>query len=667
MRLKAFFIMIATLLATLIGVARESVVVFENAETVHHVDIHPGSEYLWEVYKSFNPDIPAELSEFHFTGSDDTDKVTVHWTRAGIYFLKVSETDVSGCSNVKALAVTVISNNRSIGFEEMVSGACFNDAGNAFMLPVQVFDNGGEELNSSLYPLQVTFTVNGIEYSQTLAYNNRQIEIEAGRFTALSGADTKIPVEITGAVDSNGDDIDPSVKKLHTRTIFARPVIAFNVAALQLTQGASYDHRVDVLAGDASGAVFDWRVDRSGGTSTDLNAINGNAATIEWDGVPGIYTIEVDGIDGNGCVSKTISQQVDLLIPDVPLVINAGRDTIAGSCKPYQLQASVSDPHGLDYLWQPDENLDDATLLNPVFTPGESTTFILIITDEDGALYRDTVSVDVSAISADAGEDFIMEDGSTAILDATASFGEQLQYFWTTTSGNILTGETTSNPEINAPGTYILQVSDSYGCFATDSVVVSQFIYVPIANDDYDTTTFQKSVTIDVLSNDTDLEGELDPSSLDIVQYPVNGSVYINFDKYDVTYTPNDGFLGGDVFEYSICNLSERCDNSHVYVFITAAEFFIPEAFSPNGDNINDYFEIKGIEIFQGNTLSVINRWGKKVFEAQNYGISTSPRFWDGKSNQGGGNADLPTGTYFYVLDLGNGDPPIAGSVYIDR
>jgi gliding motility-associated-like protein len=102
-------------------------------------------------------------------------------------------------------------------------------------------------------------------------------------------------------------------------------------------------------------------------------------------------------------------------------------------------------------------------------------------------------------------------------------------------------------------------------------------------------------------------------------------------------------------------------------VYVTAAGFFIPEAFTPNADNVNDYFEIIGIELFEQNSITIVNRWGRTVYKARGYGISTSPLFWDGKSNQGGDDSDLPSGSYFYVLDLGNGEKPIAGSVYIDR
>jgi len=104
-------------------------------------------------------------------------------------------------------------------------------------------------------------------------------------------------------------------------------------------------------------------------------------------------------------------------------------------------------------------------------------------------------------------------------------------------------------------------------------------------------------------------------------------------------------------------------------VLVTEFRFIIPDAFSPNGDGINDFFEIVGIEKYPGNSITIVNRWGNRVYEAKNYGIDTNPVFWDGFANTGStflGN-ELPSGTYYYMLDLGNGENPIAGSIYLDR
>jgi gliding motility-associated-like protein len=77
-------------------------------------------------------------------------------------------------------------------------------------------------------------------------------------------------------------------------------------------------------------------------------------------------------------------------------------------------------------------------------------------------------------------------------------------------------------------------------------------------------------------------------------------------------------------------------------------EFDIPEAFSPDGDGVNEFFVIKGIERLQDNEIIIFNRWGSEVFQMNKYDNT-----WDGKSqnplNVGGD--ELPSGTYFYLLD----------------
>lgn len=94
------------------------------------------------------------------------------------------------------------------------------------------------------------------------------------------------------------------------------------------------------------------------------------------------------------------------------------------------------------------------------------------------------------------------------------------------------------------------------------------------------------------------------------------------------------------------------------------SDFFIPEGFSPNGDFVNDLFIIRGILNFPLNEFTVFNRWGNKVFSASPY-----QNTWDGKSQSDfnvGGDV-LPVGTYFYVLDLGDGSDIYKGTIYLNN
>lgn len=93
-------------------------------------------------------------------------------------------------------------------------------------------------------------------------------------------------------------------------------------------------------------------------------------------------------------------------------------------------------------------------------------------------------------------------------------------------------------------------------------------------------------------------------------------------------------------------------------------DFFIPDGFSPNGDEINDLFVMRGILSYPNNTFRIYNRWGNLVFEARPY-----QNTWNGKSTFGlrVGGDDLPEGTYFYLLNLGDGLQVIKGTIYLKR
>jgi gliding motility-associated-like protein len=82
----------------------------------------------------------------------------------------------------------------------------------------------------------------------------------------------------------------------------------------------------------------------------------------------------------------------------------------------------------------------------------------------------------------------------------------------------------------------------------------------------------------------------------------------------------------------------------------------VPNAFSPNGDGINDTWVITNLSANPGATVDVYNRYGQLVFHSDN-----ANKAWDGTLN---GNP-LPLGTYYYVIDLKDNEKKIAGSVTI--
>lgn len=84
----------------------------------------------------------------------------------------------------------------------------------------------------------------------------------------------------------------------------------------------------------------------------------------------------------------------------------------------------------------------------------------------------------------------------------------------------------------------------------------------------------------------------------------------------------------------------------------------IPNIFSPNGDGINDRWEIEHLESYPGCVIQLFNRYGQMVHKIVNY---SSP--WDGRIN----GKDAPVGTYYYIIDPRNGRKPITGYVDIIR
>ncbi len=84
----------------------------------------------------------------------------------------------------------------------------------------------------------------------------------------------------------------------------------------------------------------------------------------------------------------------------------------------------------------------------------------------------------------------------------------------------------------------------------------------------------------------------------------------------------------------------------------------IPNTFTPNGDGINDLWDITALQGYPNCTISIYNRAGSLVYNSVNY-----PKPWDGTYN----GKNLPVGTYYYVIDLKNGKKPLAGSITIIR
>lgn len=341
---------------------------------------------------------------------------------------------------------------------------------------------------------------------------------------------------------------------------------------------------------------------------------------------------------------------------------------VVGSCNVSGkvLDASKSGGEGLSYSWAPSDWLDNAAAAKPVFKPGTTTRYRLTVTDAGGQ--KDTTSVLV--VVADAPEAitdknvFTDVPDKTVLLNGSKSTGAGLSYLWQSKEGVILSGETAPAAQVSGLGMYYLQVTDSLGCMHRDSVSLGLYIQ---AISDTAQTKVNESVMINVIKNDIPARS-INVSSVSVISPPLHGVATVAADSL-ILYEPEEYYVGQDEFVYQVCDYFRNCDQASVLVLINDIPLFIPEAFSPNGDGINDTFEIKGLEKYKTVEIEIFNRWGNAVYSSRNYGGGLGKDgYWNGVAQSGlrVSSGPVPSGTYYYVLKL-NGKQKINGAIYLDR
>ncbi|MBS9462726.1 DUF11 domain-containing protein [Flagellimonas sp. 389] len=185
-------------------------------------------------------------------------------------------------------------------------------------------------------------------------------------------------------------------------------------------------------------------------------------------------------------------------------------------------------------------------------------------------------------------------------------------------------------------------------------------------------------------------QGSLQATNIGIEEQVPSGYRLVSFQASDGTYDGVSGFweievldaLGTanlqlivevlDINDYVntaslafVDQLDVNNTNDSAEATVEPSCLIIYNEFSPNGDGVNEFFKIDCISRYPNNLLQVYNRWGNIVFEQRSYNND-----WDGTSN---GRATiqkgdlLPVGTYYYVLDLGDGSEPRTDWLYINR
>lgn len=146
---------------------------------------------------------------------------------------------------------------------------------------------------------------------------------------------------------------------------------------------------------------------------------------------------------------------------------------------------------------------------------------------------------------------------------------------------------------------------------------------------------------------------------------PVVGSENVTYEWTPATgldnTTAKNPVVTGDqdiTYQLKITDKSNGCVNYSQVAIKVSPVINISNTFTPNGDGINDYWEIKGLVAYENCTVDVYNRYGQPLFHSVGY-----PKPWDG-TYQG---KQAPSGTYYYVVNTKMNNVVLSGYVVILR
>jgi gliding motility-associated-like protein len=226
-----------------------------------------------------------------------------------------------------------------------------------------------------------------------------------------------------------------------------------------------------------------------------------------------------------------------------------------------------------------------------------------------------------------------MHNGAVALTILGQTDPRDSKYTWTDISTNKQVSKA-KNLFLAGAGTYAFEVDDPAGCIARDTFTIkntSPALIPPQADGTILCLPGQVKIVVKNLVTDTAGTYRLYANPGDSI--PLVSNVQGIF--YRQVKKTTDFYLA---YHQDDCE-SERTKVTEVVV----ADVNIPNAFTPNNDGINDYWNIKGIEDFPGASVDIFNRSGQLVYHSINY---SKP--FDGRYN----GKELPTGVYFYVIDL---------------
>lgn len=245
----------------------------------------------------------------------------------------------------------------------------------------------------------------------------------------------------------------------------------------------------------------------------------------------------------------------------------------------------------------------------------------------------------------------------------------------------------TPPPNYNGESIWNFTITDGIATAGTQvKLLVLPVNDPPVAFNDYVEVAGREPIIYNVLENDLPIVAPFkefydifERDSVDvltlksIVTPPLNGTAILHPDG-TIEYTANFDYVdqlstgSADSVVYRVCDSGRLslCDTATLFITIGPPSFKIYEAVSSNGDGINDYWRIDGVEAepYNKNYVRVFDRYNNLVFETKDY--NNKENSWQGESNHGLVKGALPEGTYFYTFILDSGQV-FSGFVFLKR
>ena len=377
---------------------------------------------------------------------------------------------------------------------------------------------------------------------------------------------------------------------------------------------------VNAVCGNSAGSIT--VINEVGGVAPYTYSINGGGYVggNVFAGLPaGTYTITIK--DANGC---TYAQQIT--VPETKGVTNAGTTIANPNCSATDGSITVSSITGGAPPYTYSLNGGGAQGSNQ-FSSLAQGSYTIIITDANGCQYTITnivltennqiTDINISVTDVLCGVSF----GAVLVNGVTGGIAP---YSYSVNGGPGLPGPNFTGLKT---GPTTITVTDANGCTYTKTIdIPNNGISGCDAGPDV-TITRGESTTLNGTTNGNPAAWT-PPTALSDAASSTTIATPAATITYTLTTTTAEGCTCTDEVTVTVTPLIK-----------------IPNTFTPNGDGINDVWEIVYIEFYDDCEISVYNRWGERVFKQKGYEDGNE---WNGTNN----GLALPAATYYYVIRL---------------